>query len=130
MVSAKLEEELGQLDPEEAKLYMEDLKITEPGFDRLIKAGYSLLGLMTYFTAGVQEVRAWTIPKIVKAPQTAGVIHSDFEKGFICAEVYAYDDLIRLGNEAKSKKKRVYTEKKGRDYVCKDGDIMNFLFNV
>lgn len=129
VVSAKLEEELGQLEPEEARLYMDDLKITEPGLDRLIKAGYALLGLMTYFTAGVQEIRAWTIPKHCKAPQAAGVIHSDFEKGFICAEVYAYDDLIRLGNEAKVKEAGLY-RKEGRDYVCKDGDIMNFLFNV
>jgi ribosome-binding ATPase YchF (GTP1/OBG family) len=108
---------------------MDDLKIKESGLDRLIKAGYSLLGLMTYFTAGVQEVRAWTVPKNCKAPQAAGVIHSDFEKGFICAEVYAYDDLVRLGNEAKVREAGLY-RKEGRDYVCKDGDIMNFLFNV
>lgn len=129
VVSARLEEELGQLDAEDAKLYMEDLKITEPGLNRLIKAGYSLLELMTYFTAGIQEVRAWTIPKACKAPQAAGVIHTDFEKGFICAEVYSYDDLIRQGSEAKVKEAGLY-RKEGRDYVCKDGDIMNFLFNV
>jgi len=129
VVSARLEEELGQLEPDDARMYMDDLKIKEPGLDRLIKAGYSLLGLMTYFTAGVQEVRAWTIPKNCKAPQAAGVIHSDFEKGFICAEVYAYEDLVRLGNEAKVRDAGLY-RKEGRDYVCKDGDIMNFLFNV
>ncbi len=129
VVSARLEEELGQLEPDDAKLYMDDLKISEPGLNRLIKTGYSLLGLMTYFTAGVQEVRAWTIPKDCKAPQAAGVIHTDFEKGFICAEVFAYDDLIRLGSEAKVKEAGLY-RKEGRDYMCKDGDIMNFLFNV
>ncbi len=129
VVSARLEEELGQLEPNDAKLYMDDLKISEPGLDRLIKTGYSLLGLMTYFTAGVQEVRAWTISKDCKAPQAAGVIHTDFEKGFICAEVFAYEDLIRLGSEAKVKEAGLY-RKEGRDYVCKDGDIMNFLFNV
>ncbi|WP_186646632.1 redox-regulated ATPase YchF [Fluviispira vulneris] len=129
VVSARLEEELGQLEPEDAQVYMDDLKIKESGLDRLIKAGYSILGLMTYFTAGVQEIRAWTIPKECKAPQAAGVIHSDFEKGFICAEVYAYDDLIRLGSEAKVKEAGLY-RKEGRDYLCKDGDIMNFLFNV
>lgn len=129
VVSAKIEEELSQLEPEDAKLYMEDLKIQESGLDRLIKAGYSLLGLATYFTAGVQEVRAWTIPKNCKGPQAAGVIHSDFEKGYICAEVYNYDDLIRLGSEAKVKEAGLY-RKEGRDYVCKDGDIMHFLFNV
>ncbi|KAB8030702.1 redox-regulated ATPase YchF [Fluviispira multicolorata] len=129
VVSARLEEELGQLEPEDAKVYMDDLNIKEAGLDRLIKAGYSILGLMTYFTAGVQEIRAWTIPKNCKAPQAAGVIHTDFEKGFICAEVYAYDDLMRLGSEAKVKESGLY-RKEGRDYSCKDGDIMNFLFNV
>ncbi|BBH51800.1 redox-regulated ATPase YchF [Fluviispira sanaruensis] len=129
VVSARLEEELGQLEPEDAQVYMDDLNIKESGLDRLIKAGYSILGLMTYFTAGVQEIRAWTIPKECKAPQAAGVIHSDFEKGFICAEVYAYDDLMRLGSEAKVKEAGLY-RKEGRDYLCKDGDIMNFLFNV
>ncbi len=129
VVSAKIEEELSQLDAEDAKLYMDDLNIQESGLDRLIKAGYLLLGLATYFTAGVQEIRAWTIPRKCKAPQAAGVIHSDFEKGFICAEVYNYDDLIRLGSEAKVKDAGLY-KKEGRDYDCKDGDIMHFLFNV
>jgi GTP-binding protein YchF len=129
LVSARLEEELSQLDFEEAKFYMQDLKIKESGLDRLVAAGYSLLNLMTYFTAGVQEVRAWTIPKNCRAPQAAGVIHSDFEKGFICAEVYAYDDLMRFGSEVKVKEAGLY-RKEGRDYLCKDGDIMNFLFNV
>lgn len=129
VVSARIEEELSQLEPEEAKAYLEELKITESGLNRLIKAGYDLLGLATYFTAGVQEIRAWTIPVNAKAPQAAGVIHSDFEKGFICAEVFAYDDLMRLGTEAKVKEAGLL-RKEGREYVCKDGDIMHFLFNV
>lgn len=129
VVSAKIEAELAQLEKEDAKLYMQELNISESGLSKLIKSGYDLLGLATYFTAGVQEIRAWTIPKHSKAPQAAGVIHSDFEKGFICAEVYAYDDLIRLGSESKVKEAGLY-RKEGRDYVCKDGDIMHFLFNV
>ena len=129
VVSAKIEEELSQLEPEDAKLYMDDLKIEESGLDRLIKAGYALLGLATYFTAGVQEIRAWTIPQNCKGPQAAGVIHSDFEKGYICAEVYHYNDLMTQGSEAKVKEAGLY-RKEGRDYVCKDGDIMHFLFNV
>ena len=129
VVSARLEEELSQLEADEAKQYLESLGQTEPGLNRLIRAGYELLGLQTYFTAGVQEVRAWTIQKNTKAPQAAGVIHTDFEKGFICAEVYACDDLFRLGNEAKVKEAGLY-RKEGKEYVCKDGDIMHFLFNV
>jgi GTP-binding protein YchF len=129
VVSAKIEEELSQLEPDDAKLYMEDLKIAESGLDRLIKAGYELLGLATYFTAGVQEIRAWTIPKNSKGPQAAGVIHSDFEKGYICAEVYHFNDLVQHGSEAKVKEAGLM-RKEGRDYVCKDGDIMHFLFNV
>ena len=129
VVSAKIEEELSQLEPEDAKAYLAEMNLTEPGLNRLIREGYKLLGLATYFTAGVQEIRAWTIPKVCKAPQAAGVIHTDFEKGFICAEVYAYDDLMRLGSEAKVKEAGLY-RKEGREYFCKDGDIMNFLFNV
>lgn len=129
VISAKIEEELSSLSPEDAKLYMDDLGIAESGLSRLIKAGYELLNLSTYFTAGVQEIRAWTIPKHCKAPQAAGVIHTDFEKGFICAEVFAYDDLIKCGNVQKVKEAGLY-RKEGKEYVCQDGDIMNFLFNV
>ena len=129
VVSAQLEEELGQLDESEAQAYMNSLGVKEAGLSRLIKAGYDLLELNTYFTAGVQEVRAWTFPKGSKAPQAAGVIHTDFEKGFICAEVYSFDDLIKFGNEAKVKEAGLY-RKEGKEYVCKDGDIMHFLFNV
>ena len=128
VVSARIEEELSQLEDEDAKLYMQELNISESGLSRLIRSGYELLGLMTYFTAGVQEIRAWTLPKYSKAPQAAGVIHSDFEKGFICAEVYKYDDLISLKSEAKVKEAGLY-RKEGREYVCCDGDIIHFLFN-
>lgn len=129
VISAKLEEELSSLSLDDAKTYMADLNINESGLSRLIKEGYDLLNLSTFFTAGVQEVRSWTIPKFCKAPQAAGVIHSDFEKGFICAEVYAYDDLLKYGNVQKIREAGLY-RKEGKDYVCQDGDIMNFLFNV
>lgn len=103
--------------------------LEEPGLNRLIRAGYDLLGLQTYFTAGVKEVRAWTIHKGHTAPQAAGVIHTDFERGFIRAQVIAYEDFIALGGEAKAKeagKMRV----EGKEYVVQDGDVMHFLFNV
>ena len=103
--------------------------LEEPGLNRLIRAGYDLLGLQTYFTAGVKEVRAWTIHKGDTAPQAAGVIHTDFERGFIRAQVIAYEDFIALGGEAKAKeagKMRV----EGKEYVVQDGDVMHFLFNV
>ena len=129
VVSARLEEELGQLDEKEAQEYLDSLGVKEAGLNRLIRAGYDLLGLQTYFTAGVQEVRAWTFSKGYKAPQCAGVIHSDFEKGFICAEVYAFSDLIQHGNEAKVKEAGLF-RKEGKEYVSKDGDIMHFLFNT
>lgn len=128
VVSAKIEEELSQLSAEDAQMYMDDLNVKEPGLNRLIRAGYQLLELMTYFTAGEKEIRAWTIPKTCKAPQAAGVIHTDFEKGFICAEVYHFDDLMKYGTETKVKEAGVY-RKEGRDYDCRDGDIMHFLFN-
>ena len=103
--------------------------LEEPGLNRLIRAGYNLLGLQTYFTAGVKEVRAWTIHKGDTAPQAAGVIHTDFERGFIRAQVIAYEDFVALGGEAKAKeagKMRV----EGKEYIVKDGDVMHFLFNV
>jgi GTP-binding protein YchF len=128
-ISAKLESEIAGLDDEEKKLFLEDMGMTEPGLDRLIHATYDLLGLQTYFTAGEKEVRAWTVRKGATAPQAAGVIHTDFEKGFIRAEVIAYDDYVRLGGEAKSKeagKMRL----EGKEYIVKDGDVMHFRFNV
>ena len=114
---------------EERQMFLEDIGLDEPGASKLIRAAYHLLNLQTYFTAGVKEVRAWTIHKGDTAPQAAGVIHTDFEKGFIRAEVIAYDDFIIYGSEAKVKeagKMRV----EGKEYIVKDGDIMHFRFNV
>jgi GTP-binding protein YchF len=128
-VSAKLEAEIADLSQEEKELFLADMGMTEPGLDRVIHATYDLLGLQTYFTAGEKEVRAWTIHKGDTAPQAAGAIHTDFEKGFIRAEVIAYEDYVRLGGEAKSKeagKMRL----EGKDYVVQDGDVMHFRFNV
>ena len=110
-------------------MFLADMGMTEPGLDRLIRAAYDLLGLQTYFTAGEKEVRAWTVRKGATAPQAAGVIHTDFEKGFIRAEVIAFDDYVRLGGEAESKeagKMRL----EGKEYIVKDGDVMHFRFNV
>ena len=106
-----------------------EVGIKDSGLNKLIRVGYDLLGLQTYFTAGPKEIRAWTIKKGTKAPQAAGVIHSDFERGFIRAEVMKYQDLIKLGSEQKVKEVGRYIQK-GRDYVVEDGDIINFLFNV
>jgi ribosome-binding ATPase len=128
-ISAKLESEIAGLDDEEKAIFLADMGMTQPGLDRLIHATYDLLGLQTYFTAGEKEVRAWTVKKGATAPQAAGAIHTDFEKGFIRAEVIAFDDYVRLGGEAKAKeagKMRL----EGKDYVVKDGDVMHFRFNV
>ncbi|MSR67912.1 redox-regulated ATPase YchF [Candidatus Peribacteria bacterium] len=129
LVSAKLEEELIELSPEDALGMLKELGIATSGLDRLIHAAYDALGLQTYFTAGVKEVRAWTVKKGATAPEAAGVIHTDFEKGFIRAETIAYADFIALGGEAKAKeagKLRV----EGKEYIVKDGDVMHFRFNV
>lgn len=129
VVCAKIEEEISELEGEEKAMFLEELGIQESGLDQLIRAAYSLLGLSTYFTAGVQEVRAWTIRKGTKAPQAAGVIHTDFERGFIRAEVVAYDDLIEAGSHSAAKEKgKVRLE--GKDYVVADGDVIHFRFNV
>ncbi|MGZ5096720.1 MAG: redox-regulated ATPase YchF [Usitatibacter sp.] len=128
-ISAKLEAEIAELSDEEKQIFLADMGMTEPGLDRLIHATYDLLGLQTFFTAGEKEVRAWTVKKGATAPQAAGVIHTDFEKGFIRAEVIAYDDYVRLNGEAKAKeagKMRL----EGKDYIVKDGDVMHFRFNV
>jgi GTP-binding protein YchF len=128
-ISAKLESEIAGLDDAEKKMFLDDMGMSEPGLDRLIHATYDLLGLQTYFTAGEKEVRAWTVRKGATAPQAAGVIHTDFEKGFIRAEVIAYDDYVRLGGEVKSKeagKMRL----EGKEYIVQDGDVMHFRFNV
>jgi ribosome-binding ATPase len=129
VISAKVESEIAELEGEDKQMFLEELGLEESGLDRLIKQAYKLLGLVTYFTAGVQEVRAWTISVGTKAPQAAGVIHTDFEKGFIRAETVAYDDLVGYGsmNGAKEAGK---VRLEGKDYVVKDGDIMHFRFNV
>lgn len=128
-LSAKIEEELISLEPEERAIFKEELGIKESGLEKLVKASYDLLGLMSYLTAGEKEVRAWTITKGTKAPGAAGKIHTDFEKGFIKAEVVSYDDLIEAGSFLKAKEKgKVRIE--GKDYVVQDGDIILFRFNV
>lgn len=130
LISAEIESEIIQLDdPEERLMFLEEMGLHEPGVNRLIRASYELLELITYFTAGVKEVRAWTVPKGAKAPQAAGVIHSDFEEGFIRAEVIAYDDFIKYGSEAAVKEAGKMAVE-GKEYVVKDGDIMHFRFNV
>ncbi|WP_409343709.1 redox-regulated ATPase YchF [Paenibacillus sp. MBLB4367] len=128
-ISAKVESEIAELEGEDKEMFLEELGLTESGLNRLIRAAYKLLGLYTYFTAGVQEVRAWTIRKGLKAPQAAGVIHTDFERGFIRAEVVSYDDLIAAGsmNAAKDKGQ---LRLEGKEYVVSDGDVMHFRFNV
>ena len=128
-VCAKLEAEIAELDAEEKAMFLEDLGITESGLDRLIQCSYTLLGLISFLTAGTDEVRAWTITRGTKAPQAAGKIHSDFERGFIRAEVIAFEDLKELGSMSAAREKgRIRSE--GKEYVMKDGDIVNFLFNV
>ena len=124
-----MESEIAELEDDEKAEFLAEMGLEEPGLNRLIRAGYDLLGLQTYFTAGVKEVRAWTIHKGDTAPQAAGVIHTDFERGFIRAQVIAYNDFVSLGGEAKAKeagKMRV----EGKEYVVQDGDVMHFLFNV
>ena len=129
VISAKIESEVVQLtDPEERQEFLEALGLEETGLARLIRAGYELLGLITYFTAGPKEARAWTITLETKAPQAAGVIHTDFEKGFICAETIAYDDFVGLGGEVPCKDAGKMRQE-GRDYTVKDGDVVLFRFN-
>ena len=127
VISAKIEAELAELDAEERKSYLAELDLQEPGLNRLIHEGYKLLGLITYFTAGPKEARAWTVTRGTRAPQAAGVIHSDFEKGFIRAETIPYDDYVALGGETGARdagKMRL----EGKDYVVKDGDVLHFRF--
>lgn len=128
-VCAKLEEEVAQLSNEEKILFLSEIGLEESGLDRLVKASYSLLGLMSFLTAGPKEVRAWTIKRGTKAPQAAGKIHSDFERGFIRAEVIAYKDLMETGSMAAAKD-RGLVRSEGKDYVFQDGDIVLFRFNV
>jgi GTP-binding protein YchF len=128
-ISARIEEELAQLPPEERKDYLNTLGLEEPGLNRLIRTGYDLLGLITFFTAGPKESRAWTVAKGSRAPQAAGVIHSDFEKGFIRAEVIAYEDYVSCGGEAGARETGKF-RLEGKEYVVKDGDVMHFRFNA
>ncbi|MBF9033902.1 redox-regulated ATPase YchF [Rhodobacterales bacterium HKCCE2091] len=129
VISARIEEEISQLDADEQAMFLEEMGLDEAGLDRLIRAGYELLGLMTYFTVGPKEARAWTIRRGTLAPLAAGVIHGDFEKGFIRSETIAYDDYVALGGETAAKeagKMRV----EGKTYEVKDGDVLHFLFNA
>jgi GTP-binding protein YchF len=128
-VCAALEAEIAQLEADEKQEFMDDLGLEEPGLNRVVKAGYQLLSLYTYFTAGVQEVRAWTIPIGALAPQAAGVIHTDFEKGFIRAEVVSYQDFIEQQGEQGAKDAGKW-RLEGKDYVVADGDVVHFRFNV
>jgi len=128
-ICAKIEAEIADLEDEDKAIFLTELGLEEPGLDRVIRSAYALLGLQTYFTAGVKEVRAWTVKKGATAPEAAGVIHTDFEKGFIRAEVISYDDFIAYNGEQKSKeagKMRL----EGKEYIVKDGDVMHFRFNV
>ncbi|HEY8616666.1 redox-regulated ATPase YchF [Phenylobacterium sp.] len=129
VISAKIESEIALLEPEERAEFLETLGLTEPGLNKLIREAYHLLGLQTYFTAGPKEARAWTIHKGDTAPQAAGVIHTDFEKGFIRAETIAFEDYVRLGGEAGARDAGKLRSE-GKEYVVKDGDVMNFRFNV
>ncbi len=129
VISAKIEEELSELSNEDKSLFLEELGIEESGLDVLIKEAYSMLGLQTFFTAGEKEVRAWTFKKGMKAPECAGIIHTDFEKGFIRAEVMSFEDLEKYGSE-KSVKEAGKTRLEGKEYLMKDGDICHFRFNV
>lgn len=128
-VCASIEAEITELSADEQKDFLDSLGLTEPGLNRVIRAGYEILGLITYFTAGPKEVRAWTCPKAVTAPQAAGVIHTDFEKGFIRAEVIGYEDFIQYNGEAGAKEAGKW-RLEGKEYRVKDGDLMLFRFNV
>jgi ribosome-binding ATPase YchF (GTP1/OBG family) len=129
MLSGKVEAELAQMEDEDAKIFMEDLGISEPARDRVIKASYAMLGLMSFLTAGEDEVRAWTIRAGTPAVEAAGAIHSDIQRGFIRAEIVAFNDLMAAGDMAAAKKAGT-VRLEGKTYIVKDGDIAHFLFNV
>ena len=129
VISAQIEEEISQLETEEADMFLEEMGLKEAGLDRLIRAGYELLHLETYFTVGPKEARAWTIKSGTSAPKAAGVIHGDFEKGFIRAETIAYDDFVSLGGEGPAKEAGKMRAE-GKSYIVKDGDVLHFLFNT
>jgi ribosome-binding ATPase YchF (GTP1/OBG family) len=128
-ICAAIESEIADLDEADKQEFLADMGMEEPGLDRLIRAGFKLLGLQSYFTAGVKEVRAWTIPVGATAPQAAGVIHTDFERGFIRAQTISYEDYITYKGE-NGAKEAGKMRAEGKEYVVKDGDVLNFLFNV
>ena len=130
VICAEIEAEVAELEDDERAMFLEELGISESGLDKLIKASYSLLDLISFLTAGEPEVRAWTIKRGTKAPGAAGKIHSDFEKGFIRAETIAYDKLIECGGNLATAKEKGLIRSEGKEYVVKDGDVMHFLFNV
>jgi len=130
VISAKVESEIAELEDEEKMMFLEELGIEESGLDKLIKASYKLLDLISFLTAGEPEVRAWTVKRGSKAPQAAGKIHSDFEKGFIRAETIAYDKLIECGGNLATAKEKGLIRSEGKEYIVKHGDVMHFLFNV
>jgi GTP-binding protein YchF len=129
VISAQIESEIAMLDPAERGEFLETLGLAEPGLNKLIREAYKLVGLQTYFTAGPKEARAWTIPVGATAPQAAGVIHTDFEKGFIRAETIAFEDYVRLNGEAGAREAGKMRSE-GKEYIVQDGDVMNFRFNV
>ena len=130
VICAEIEAEMAELDDEERKMFLEELGIEESGLDKLVKASYALLNLISFLTAGEDECRAWTIKRGTKAPQAAGKIHTDFEKGFIRAETIAYDKFMEVGGSMAAAKEKGFLRSEGKEYVMKDGDIVNFLFNV
>ena len=130
VICAEIEQEISELEPEEKALFLEDLGISESGLDKLVKASYKLLSLISFLTAGEDECRAWTIKDGTKAPQAAGKIHTDFEKGFIRAETIAYDKLMECEGSLAKAREKGFIRSEGKEYVVKDGDVMNFLFNV
>ena len=129
VICAQIEEEISELDDDEKAMFLSDMGLEKSGLDRLIKKSYSLLGLISYLTAGKPEVRAWTIKKGTKAPQAAGKIHTDFERGFIRAEVVSFDDLVACGGMTAAKEKGL-VRSEGKEYVMQDGDVVLFRFNV
>ena len=128
-ICAKIESEIAEMDDEDKQVFLAEIGQDEPGLNRLIRAAFKLLGLQTYFTAGVKEVRAWTVPIGATGPQAAGVIHTDFERGFIRAQTIAFDDFIAYKGE-QGAKDAGKMRSEGKEYVVKDGDVLNFLFNV
>ena len=129
IISAQIEEEISQLEDDEAEMFLTEMGLEEAGLDRLIRAGYKLLALETYFTVGPKEARAWTIKNGTSAPQAAGVIHGDFERGFIRAETIAFKDFVDLGGESPAKEAGKMRSE-GKTYIVQDGDVMHFLFNT